>query len=745
VLFWCRAVVALALSTIAFSVSAADRLTSFELLPRVIGPSPGYDRAATIATSGDGYLVVWSSGDLNVEQNPEIRAARVSRDGELLDPVGFRLGKGPAGLCNVVWNGEFYLVTWSGWFGWSEGWGAYMRRVAPDGTLLDPAPVKVETGPIVTAPVWNGRHFLLLTQIWFQPLKGVLLDRELRPAGEPFEANLTIGPTSNYSARFDGYNFIIVFDALFENRSRIFATILSGTGQRLITWQQIAVDATDARLGGIGRRSYVSWQPYDGPSVVAEIGGGARVVRGPVPLPSSQSTPFRISESRSGDSFATLLQNGIHPFTYRTIRVSSNLAILGERFIGDVPIDDATLDPDGSGAAVFAAMPPGYGYDSVYFDRFGTDVVDLNGGTLVSRGPSWQENPSITFDGTNLVATWLERSGDAYDASVMVTRIDAEGRSLDGAGVTLTRLGGYDADGRTAVAARDGESLLLWAGDDRYFDQRTIFATRMASDGSTFDHAFVVAAPACGRRIHSGASKTHFLTVWEHCATGEIGLVATPRRGTVSTSRPLFGIADRHGYDVACGEDECLVAVAMRLPGADWRIETMRVSNDGIPIESFGRVGMERCMAPALASDGASFLLTCSDSSTQEIRSALIRDGIAAPAAVIGIPGDAGYAPDADWTGRNYAVVWHRLYQTPATLLLRRVAADGTPLGTVDEVARTAQPAAVLESQHAVVSRGTGDVAIVWTRHPLTLDVSSARLWMMLREQSDIRPRPARR
>jgi hypothetical protein len=96
------------------------------------GPAPGNQYNAAVASDGDQYLVVWADERSEV---PQAYAARVSRDGTVLDPNGIRLASGAlTSYPQVIWGG-------SCWFVLSDtDSGFELVRVARNGAVLDSKP-----------------------------------------------------------------------------------------------------------------------------------------------------------------------------------------------------------------------------------------------------------------------------------------------------------------------------------------------------------------------------------------------------------------------------------------------------------------------------------------------------------------------------------------------------------------------------------------------------------------------------
>ncbi len=100
------------------------------------------------ASNGDGYLAVFRSA---ISGEARIMAQRLRADGTTLDAEPIVVADGPSYLYgpSVAWNGSVYLVVWSN----SLQSQVYMRRLAPDGAFLDPAPLYLMPGdtPVAAA------------------------------------------------------------------------------------------------------------------------------------------------------------------------------------------------------------------------------------------------------------------------------------------------------------------------------------------------------------------------------------------------------------------------------------------------------------------------------------------------------------------------------------------------------------------------------------------------------------------
>ena len=99
-----------------------------------------------VATDGEDYLVAWTD-DRPTAGEYDIYAARVSGSGEILDGGGFPVATvwGDQFEPAVAWSGSEYLVVWRDERYWWDH-NVYGARITPDGTVLDPEPIEVATG-----------------------------------------------------------------------------------------------------------------------------------------------------------------------------------------------------------------------------------------------------------------------------------------------------------------------------------------------------------------------------------------------------------------------------------------------------------------------------------------------------------------------------------------------------------------------------------------------------------------------
>ena len=138
-----------------------------------------------VAWGGSEYLVTWS--DLR-QAGGDVYAARVTAGGSVLDPGGIPVSAatGKQALPTVDFDGTNFLSAWHDERDVDPH--VYASRVAPDGTVLDPAGIAVDTRdmrdpePTVT---WSGTSHLVLFGSGSVSAWGPVLGRRLSIVAEP--------------------------------------------------------------------------------------------------------------------------------------------------------------------------------------------------------------------------------------------------------------------------------------------------------------------------------------------------------------------------------------------------------------------------------------------------------------------------------------------------------------------------------------------------------------------------------
>ena len=181
---------------------AADG-TLIDTTPILVSQEPYYQSRPLVAWNGQTWLVVWASERADNYYREDIVAARVAPDGTVLDPAPILVraadSMDPLPLGAVASDGDGWTVTWSAWDAGLRRI-IYGARVAADGTVLDPAGRALHSGTQTSYPndarlAFAEGHYLLT---WTEytgsrlALRGRRLTPDLDPAGGIFTLNAAV-------------------------------------------------------------------------------------------------------------------------------------------------------------------------------------------------------------------------------------------------------------------------------------------------------------------------------------------------------------------------------------------------------------------------------------------------------------------------------------------------------------------------------------------------------------------------
>lgn len=112
----------------------------------VIARRHGYIAPPRIAFDGNNYLVAWyeEPGGGYISDPGEIRAARVTQAGRVLDPDGFSATTSATkkGFGNIIFTGGVFMIVWT-----EDQHSVKVARIYPDGRAPDPQGITVREYP----------------------------------------------------------------------------------------------------------------------------------------------------------------------------------------------------------------------------------------------------------------------------------------------------------------------------------------------------------------------------------------------------------------------------------------------------------------------------------------------------------------------------------------------------------------------------------------------------------------------
>jgi hypothetical protein len=196
-----------------------------------------------VAFDGTNYLVVWGGF-----RNLTIDAARLTLDGDVLDPDGFTIWHGDC--CRaasaspaLAWDGTNYLVVWAFFGGLHYQPGVYGGRVTPGGGVLDPTGIAISTGTGRTEPAlaFDGTNYVVA---WADFRSGAGYDiygARVSPAGavlnpDGIAISAASGDQHSPGVAFEGRNSVVLWsDHRSGARSDIYGARVSPAGAVLDT------------------------------------------------------------------------------------------------------------------------------------------------------------------------------------------------------------------------------------------------------------------------------------------------------------------------------------------------------------------------------------------------------------------------------------------------------------------------------------------------------------------------------
>ncbi|MBI4872648.1 MAG: hypothetical protein HY814_13895, partial [Candidatus Riflebacteria bacterium] len=396
-----------------------------------------------VGSDGDVFLVVWQR-EVEATLGPyspfEIRAARVTADGEILDPEGVVLGFGRAPAVAGL-DGSF-LVAWSGY----EGVEVVRVTVA---SLTDRSSVVLiapgGTGPTVGAGstgylvAWQTDRTILATPVSGDgtpqyPAGRVVVDTSL-DGGPP--VGLFVGPETAWN----GTSFLVAWeqDPLLAGWREI--------GGVRIHPSEWALDEEPISIGQAKQPEDMRVASAPGVSLVtwAERGRGADVI-----------VASRVLSNGNTPDHPGFIVNDPPP---APISWGNGLTFLGEHFL-------SVSAPGGSWQSSAQVLGTRIALDTSVLDD--PPLVISNG---VGRG--WAE--TAAGPQTSLIVWEDYRPG--VNPEVRASRINASGSAVDGDGIRISQEWGV----WPRLASAGDLFLVAWKGPEG------IYAARVASNGAVLD------------------------------------------------------------------------------------------------------------------------------------------------------------------------------------------------------------------------------------------------------------------
>ena len=611
-------------------------------------PAPGSHLSAAVGFDGTNYLVVWENQLGGSYSN--ICGARVTPQGTVLDPSGILISdaafdRGSPALC---YDGANFLVVWQDY---RKGWAYYIygARVTPGGQVLDPIGFAISKGPNDArnaALSFDGTNFLVTWEDYNNDVNNPdIYGARVTPAGTVLDtANFAICTAAhgqyNPVVSSDGTNLLVAWaDRRDTTHVRIYGARVTPAGAVLdVNGFAISYDGGSQScpdLGFDGANYLVAWRYYDD-----SLHGihGSRVTPGgtvldPSPIVITQMVSAWPVVGFDGANSLVVWYNitGLAPqyFTLYGARVTPGGAVLdtGSAVITISRTEQwsQTLPAVGFDGANYLAVWQDErnqsGEPEVYGARVspGGGVLDTSG-FLITRCARGQYTPAVAFDGTNFLTVWEDdRNGytDIYGA-----RVTPGGDVLDPDGIAICQAPSWQYN---PVLAFDGANyLVVWQDHRNGLDNPDIYGARVTPGGQVLDPAGIAISQAPSRQFHPAVAYGggNYLVAWQDYRSGQwdiYGTRVTPggfvlnTDGIAISQAPHQQTAPAIGFD---GANFLLVWADDRVISGMTDIYGARVTPAGVVLDASGFAvshvqGEEE--APALAYGGSTYFVAWED------------------------------------------------------------------------------------------------------------------------------------
>jgi len=493
-----------------------------------ISTATGSQECPAVSFGGTNCLVVWQ--DYRNGSDYDIYGARVAPAGTVLDPTGIPVSTTAYGVehAAVSFDGTDWLVVWMDGRGSRDIYGA---RVSQAGTVLDPAGV-----PISTVPYWkatpavsfDGTNFFVVWQDSRRSMYKDIYGARVNQAGtviDPSGIPITTGTARPQSPAisYDGANYFVVW---LDERGAydIYGTRVSPSGTVLDTGGIHVSDAYgDESYPAVcsdGTNSFVFWNQKVGRTGYSGIYGAranrAGVILDPagVPVSTTANRQTHPAVSFDGANFLAVWEDQRSGTSdIYGARVSQAGSILDQKGF-QISTSTSTYSecyPVASSDGTNTLVVWQHGYD-IYGARVSQagSVLDPTG-ILVSTTAATQQNPAVSFDGSDYLVVWEDNRNGSHD--IYGARVSKAGAVLDPAGIPISTSTGSQ---ECPAMSFGGTSYLVVWQDCRNGSNYDIYGARVAPAGTVLDPTGIPVSTTAYGVDHPAVSfdGANWLIVW---------------------------------------------------------------------------------------------------------------------------------------------------------------------------------------------------------------------------------------
>lgn len=420
--------------TLASPLAAGSPGAEFELGIPNYSSAPFRQAVPSLASDGSGYFAVWEDSRIGSGMQT-IYGARVSAEGQPLDPVGIRISAEYGGNPRAVFAGGNYLVAWQTYDA------VAVARVAPDGTLLDAQPKKPLQSP-------------------FAYFSGALA---------------TNGSVAVIGWRREGTMVATVLDAMGESvRTIEFPTAASDEYDReiLVTWNGSAfviARVFTKSLSGGSTLAYVSFMRPDG-EITSTFKTPPLMTDGMFSLAALPDRVLFVSGTfMSGHEAWMFTDSGVQ---------WGDMIPLALNAQGDSPFSLVT--DDDSFVAIWTDRQQQPHVNALRIDRDGITSPDP---IVIATVPRYSFGSAVAKSASGFLAAWSNASANPYELDVVGRVLQP---SLAPAGAETTVSLAASAEDRPVVGWNGSAWLAIWQ-ENRGNAGRRLVARRLAPSGAPLD------------------------------------------------------------------------------------------------------------------------------------------------------------------------------------------------------------------------------------------------------------------
>jgi hypothetical protein len=461
-----------------------------------VSTAPGDATAPAVAWNGTHFLVVWEEVRTGLEY--EIRGARVSPTGAVLDPAGFPIGAVEAHEVSVAGSSSGFFVVWTDTApGTTHIRGA---RVTNAGAVLDPTGVPIaaatvgQSEPAVTSDgsnylvTWSDFRSSTTVDVYAARVTagGVVSD----PGGIPVAT--TSSEERQPAVAWNGAHYLVAFQAIGAGPAYGIRAARVGTDGVVADPNGFAVSAlatnqASVTVGAIGGTFFLAWEAFKTSNTTdlygARVSAGAVLAPGRFPIATGSDSHWSPAVAANASAVLVAWHTETGPVNdIAAGRVTGTTPNDGNGFVvskAAAAQGQPDVAFDGTNHLVVWTESRDHGVD-LRATRVGPAGAPLDGGGIVVATGTVQQRPAVAFDGTNYLVVWLRSD------SLRFTRVTTAGVVLDDGGIPIA--GGLGL-GSPDVAWDGANFVVVW--DQllavRPFVDSDVFAARITSGGVVLD------------------------------------------------------------------------------------------------------------------------------------------------------------------------------------------------------------------------------------------------------------------